>query len=321
MAQTDMDKLLDRFIKNKTSAEETKKIDAWLEVKKSDDSGALELTAEDEELLYLKIINPAISADEIREFRPLPPRGIFQSTILRIAAGLIVVAAAVWIIRPSLFRPDTHVTTAQQATEKIILPDQSIIWLHKDSKLTWYSSGENIRQVQLEGEGLFEVAKDAAHPFTVSYHGMTATVLGTSFSLKTATENMELSVLTGKVKLSSATDVRGIEVLPNEKIVYNGSGNGALKAVITPEEAGALATGTEYNMNFSNVAIAEVFARMEKKFDVKITVADEAIRRCSITADFTDRSLENTLLLISEIVSMKYKINGKSISISGSGCQ
>ncbi|HEY5825024.1 MAG TPA: hypothetical protein VIT44_11690 [Cyclobacteriaceae bacterium] len=58
MTQTDLDKMLDRYLKNETSAAETKKIEAWLEVKKFDHSGALQLSEEEVELLYEKIIKP-----------------------------------------------------------------------------------------------------------------------------------------------------------------------------------------------------------------------------------------------------------------------
>jgi len=63
-----------------------------------------------------------------------------------------------------------------------------------------------------------------------------------------------------------------------------------------------------------------VLGRIQSKFEVTVVVADPEVNACRITADFTDRSLDATLEMISEILDIHYKVNGKSVAISGKGC-
>lgn len=68
---------------------------------------------------------------------------------------------------------------------KLILGDGSAVWLNSDSRLVYpVAFGAEERRVVLEGEGYFEVAKDAKRPFiVVTKKGLDVRVLGTSFNV------------------------------------------------------------------------------------------------------------------------------------------
>ncbi len=319
MAQTDFNKLIDRYLNDQTSPEESRKIDIWMKLRKSSDEDR-QWSDEDKALLYARIIDPSVTVEDIRHFQPRTRR-LWHHPALRIAAGLIILFIAVWSVWPLINKSAQQQKEAISQIEKVILPEGSIVWLQPHSKLTWYTSGDQMRHVILEGEGLFEVAKDSQHPFTVSCGDITATVLGTSFSLKiTASQTIVLNVLTGKVKLSSSSDTQGIEVLPNEKITYAVSGVVNDKVVFGDAEKEQLIASTDYNMKFADTPMSEVFDRIGKKFEVNVKVEGEAVTRCRLTADLTDHSLDNTLLMIAETMDMHYEIKGKSVTISGNGC-
>uniref|UniRef100_S0DFS9 Putative anti-sigma factor n=1 Tax=termite gut metagenome TaxID=433724 RepID=S0DFS9_9ZZZZ len=70
------------------------------------------------------------------------------------------------------------------------LPDGSTVTVAADSELAY--SSENFaaeRDVWLDGEAFFVVARDATHPFTVHHDGMKVTVLGTEFSVRAHAEH------------------------------------------------------------------------------------------------------------------------------------
>lgn len=94
--------------------------------------------------------------------------------------------------------------TMEGATYSVILADGTKVWLNADSELKYpdYFSGGK-REVYLEGEAYFEVAKDAGHPFEVHVDGMAVVVLGTAFNVKGYPEEEEVSVtlVNGGVKL------------------------------------------------------------------------------------------------------------------------
>jgi ferric-dicitrate binding protein FerR (iron transport regulator) len=178
----------------------------------------------------------------------------------------------------------------------------------------------NTREVSLQGEALFEVAKDARHPFVIHCGELTTTVLGTSFNIRSDVEKIEVTVLTGKVSLASVHDTQGVIVLPNEKVIYDGRQRPVAKAVIAVTERSALTGGTEYTMDFNDTRMSEVIGRIERKFDRRIAVADARLGQCRITADFSDQSLERTISMIAQALGVRYEINDRMVTLLGKGC-
>ena len=83
------------------------------------------------------------------------------------------------------------------------LPDGSIVWLNADSKLSYSESfSRKNRNVQLEGEGYFEV-EHGEHPFVVQTDSAQIKVLGTKFNVKNyGDENyIKVSLLEGSIVL------------------------------------------------------------------------------------------------------------------------
>ena len=66
----------------------------------------------------------------------------------------------------------------------VLLPDGSRVWLNADSKLTYPEQfAKYNRNVTLEGEAYFEVARNEARPFIVQSGKQRVEVLGTSFDV------------------------------------------------------------------------------------------------------------------------------------------
>ncbi len=86
------------------------------------------------------------------------------------------------------------------------------------------------------------------------------------------------------------------------------------------DEVAAITAATEYDMQFNDATMDQVAARIAKKFDVDLTVENQQVYRCHLTADFTDNSLDVTLQMLSELLDVTYQINKNVVTISGSGC-
>jgi ferric-dicitrate binding protein FerR (iron transport regulator) len=80
------------------------------------------------------------------------------------------------------------------------LYDGTKIWLSPSSALQYQDQLVNsLREVTLDGEAFFEVAKDKKHPFIIHSGRMQTEVVGTSFNIKsysTMTNAAELPVAT-----------------------------------------------------------------------------------------------------------------------------
>lgn len=113
--------------------------------------------------------------------------------------------------------------TSQENTKTVILPDNTQITLNKNSRIVYNSTfGTSNRDVILEGEAFFEVAKNKDLPFRVYSGNSTVEVLGTSFNVKPFKQELIVSVLTGHVLFyeTSKKDNK-VELLANEQSVYD----------------------------------------------------------------------------------------------------
>jgi len=324
MEKSNFDNLLKRYLTNQVSESERVKIEAWLEVMKTEDAKNLELSKEDEEKLFQKIISQKDNLKEIEAFKPFKDDAKKISRtgwILRIAASVAAVVLIVYAIQNFSGGSGIVHYSAKGDVERVILNDGTIVWLQKKSSLVYFDkSNEGIRYTELEGEALFEVAKDPQHPFLIKCNGATIKVLGTSFKVKTDGNEVQLRVLTGKVNLSTLADAKGIDVEPSQKAVVKRDG-AIEKQSMLPDEIRVVAEGTDYIMTFNDVPLSEVLEKLEKKFDILFQVSNEQSSLCHVTADLTDQSLEQSLETLREILAVAFERNGRSIIVSGEGCQ
>ncbi len=95
---------------------------------------------------------------------------------------------------------------------------------------------------------------------------------------------------------------------------------GLKKTVMDSGEVKTLTARTDYDMAFKNIAIKTVIARIERKFNVDVVLENPGVNRCRITADFTDHSLDSTLLMMRELLDIDYTIEKSTVTIRGNGC-
>ena len=157
----------------------------------------------------------------------------FTYYVLRIAAVLLLplmISTGVlsYLYIRQLKQIDTisylEASSAPGIVTQILLPDSSRVWLNAGSTLRYPSRfSEKDRNVQLSGEGYFEVQSNREHPFYVSlYNGIRVMAHGTKFNVN-AYENdsiMETTLETGRVDVLSGSS-RTVTLKPNELVTYN----------------------------------------------------------------------------------------------------
>src|SRR5882757_5500278 len=144
-----------------------------------------------------------------REKKPLRRR---LTAILAIAATLITIGTAVWLIHRTSRPKDTSplATLTKKTTERseykyLLLPDSTQVWLNASSSLEFpdhFKPGK--REVILSGEAYFDVKHADKSPFVIHTGKISTTVLGTAFNIKAYPdrENIIVSVSRGKVKVN-----------------------------------------------------------------------------------------------------------------------
>lgn len=322
MNKSNFDHLLKRYLTGKVSEQERAKIDSWLDTVKTEGASDVQLSDDVKENLFQKITSKHDNLTEIRSMVPWKKKITFLGWTLRLAATILVVFLTAYIGWKYGYVNNGSIEIASDSPiKKVILTDGSIVWLKGKSKLIYYKKEkENIRYAELKGEGLFEVAKDATQPFMIDCGKATLKVLGTSFSVKTNGDSLEVLVLTGKVNVSIDGSKENIDILPNEKMVFGGTGL-ITKAQSEFDVVSGLVQGTEYNMQFSNASLGDIVEQLHRKFDIAVSIQDSDAKACTITVDLTDQSLENALAMITEVLDVQYQFSENTVAIIGPGCK
>lgn len=245
----------------------------------------------------------------------------YLTLFLRIAAILILVAGAGLFLNKWL-RSNAFNTmqTATNESKEITLPDGSIVWLNKNSNISYNNNFEgNTRNVELHGEAFFEVQKNPNKPFVITTKYAVTQVLGTSFNLVAYDSLTEttLSVKTGKVSFTASKTNHQLIITANESAVINEQGQ------VQKDEAfnnNAMAWKNK-ELVFNNATFNEVVKAIEKYYAIKVTISNPKISNCHFTGTFNNATLNEVLNIISKTLQISYTQNNNNIDFNGKGCE
>ncbi|MEL7118380.1 MAG: FecR domain-containing protein [Bacteroidota bacterium] len=156
---------------------------------------------------------------------------------LKIVRSAVAIAASILLLFVSFFifnRPENNLEA--QGIEQynpdlkalpIALSDGSKIWLKTGSKIIYQEPlDKNLRQLELEGEAFFEVAKDPTRPFIVISNNVNTKVLGTSFNVKSIVGDtlVQVTLVEGRVRVETpqlnTTRTDTTNLLPGQQLTY-----------------------------------------------------------------------------------------------------
>lgn len=316
--------LIDKALSGTISKEENELLELWY------DAGPVEEVAWPGPEAHADQLKTKLFAkiqDNIATDRPMVKLPFYQSMFFRIAAIIILVASIGYYFAAKNQGQQQFFAAQEKGIKKLMLPDGSIVWLKGKSSLSYPAHfNDSTRNVTLEGEALFEVAKDSAHPFIITTGHYSTKVLGTSFNLNVNNKQYNLIVLTGKVQVNvldpnSNTQKMLAVVSPNQRFARIADKQGALSAPQIDEKI-TVTKGTEYPMYFEHTPFAAIMERMERKFNVRFAKADYSVyEACTVNADLTDQSLDNSLQMLTSAIGATYRIEKETIIIEGGGCR
>lgn len=218
-----------------------------------------------------------------------------------------------------------EVAPVEKSSSVIYLSDGSVVWLKGESRLDFPKTFTGFtREVTLTGEAFFEVAKDRSKPFIIHSANLTTRVLGTSFNIKDYEneESTEVAVVTGKVSVSVnkpvAEKVSEIILRPNQKATYSRKKNFFVQSELNDLQPYQSLVKTK--LAFNETPLMEILTLLNVTYDVTITLGDERMKDCIITADLTDESLIVSLKILSKAIGAEYEIVGKEVKLTGPGC-
>jgi ferric-dicitrate binding protein FerR (iron transport regulator) len=263
----------------------------------------------------------------------LKKRGILAYSRISIAAAAaiaIIVTLGIFFLPTSRQQNNTTQLASMEKKQNskgikstIQLADGSKIWLNADSRIEYPEVFEgNTREVYLNGEAFFEVAKNPAKPFIIHLANGTVRVLGTSFNIR-AYDNektVETSVATGKVAFipkykNSAKKADTVFLTPNRKVSYLFT---AEKVEVLPTIAVNDKAWTEGKMIFKAMRLQDIATELERNFAKKVVFLDEEAKNYILTGSFENNTLEEVMYYLSLSKSKKiyYKITNNELLIA-----
>jgi ferric-dicitrate binding protein FerR (iron transport regulator) len=180
---------------------------------------------------------------------------------------------------------------------QLILTDGTQVWLNAASYLRFpvEFTGEQ-RIVELEGEGYFEVAKDAARPFIVRTRPADVRVLGTHFNVCAyPAEDWKTTLLEGKVEVtdvkSETADVKDASHLtshisrilsPGQQAIITLQPSISSQSIKSPQitvqkaDIDEAIAWKEGYFHFNDASVKNIMQQVSRWYDVDIVYKDTA---------------------------------------------
>ncbi len=267
--------------------------------------------------------------------------------LIAFGLGILVHYLSLKLLGPDLVAQQ-EIIVPLGSKSKIKLPDGTMVTLNAGSKLTYKTSfGKVNREVWLEGEGYFSVAKDKKRTFIVKTGYLDIRALGTEFNVKAYPneKTIQTTLVEGSVQIEKTSrDFSGEKkesliilkpkqrytfLIDSETDILSAVENKATKTgkedqkpkVIVPK------TGIVYkNIDpipdiswkerrwvISQEQLGDLAIKLERRYDVNINFANENLKSFRFTGTLQDESIEQVLKVISLSSPIVFDIYGKQV--------
>ena len=225
--------------------------------------------------------------------------------ILQIAATFLILAVGYVFF---FYNPDTTFKTLAGEKTELYLPDSSFVILNAGSQIS-YNEGDwnKKRQVDLEGEAFFKVAKGSR--FDVVTPDGSVSVLGTEFNVRQRQNYFEAFCYEGLVQ---------VEISEDRVKLPAGNGVKVINKIISQYDNLTIKspTWTTGESNFQSVPYIQVVQEMERQYGVTIELKNVNSEEL-FTGGFTHNDLTLALKSISVPLNLSYEvIDTKNIILS-----
>ncbi|SNS40265.1 MULTISPECIES: FecR domain-containing protein [unclassified Azospirillum] len=153
--------------------------------------------------------------------------------------------------------------TGQGQRRTVTLADGSSIILNSGTRLSVALSADRRAVVLEQGEALFDVAKDAARPFTVAAGERLVTVVGTAFNVRHLDRSVTVTVTRGLVDVGDQTGGAKVRLTPGQQI---SAAQGQPPGPVTTVDAQAATAWTQGRLSFDNAPLPQVLAELSRHY-------------------------------------------------------
>jgi transmembrane sensor len=213
-----------------------------------------------------------------------------------------------------------EVASAPAQQTHVTLRDGTRVVLNAGSRLRYADDfGKSSRDVELDGEGYFDVVHDASRPFRVRTRGSVAEDLGTRFAVRAYGDGSQVQVVVAQGSVSLARDGAAAS---QRKLLRPGQlgrvEDDGRVTVVDGVDVERWTSWTRGALVLDGLSLAEAAVEIGRRYDVRIVVPDEALARRRVSARFTDASLTNVLDAVALALGARWSNDGIAIVIRDS---
>lgn len=230
-----------------------------------------------------------------------------------------------------VFKTLSKIENDSDSNRVVYLTDGSQVTLEPRASLHYPVTFDSARrEVYLNGNAFFSIAKDPRKPFLVYSDQIVTKVLGTSFTIRKSAETneIEVAVMTGKVIVEKSRErsagftftSKSVVLTPNKKVTYTRDAY-VTSLVAEPQLIQKPGVGlSQDTFIFDETPLKKVIERLEEAYGVQIDIQNESITGCPVTADLPEVSLFAKLEVIHALLGTRSEIRGTSIVLTGGTC-
>ncbi|MDL2215450.1 DUF4974 domain-containing protein, partial [Dysgonomonas sp. OttesenSCG-928-M03] len=236
------------------------------------------------------------------------PKRTFFSQYIGYAAAILILALISTIVYNYLTQPVTfYASTSHGEKKEVNLPDGSVVILNSMSSVS-YSERMigRTRELVLQGEAYFDVAKDPDKAFVVKAKDIEVKVLGTKFNVK-AYENqeyIETTLFAGVVSVGLPSgEVRKLK--PGEQAIFEEkTKNVEIRQLKDP---GIEMAWQNNILVFDNEPFTDILETLSREYNVIFEVENDILKQLHMTARFsTEESVDTALTILGESAEFTY---------------
>ena len=317
------DDLLIRFLTENVSLEEKMQVEHWCTLSDGNQKVLEQLYL----ALYagncLKLIR-SVDADSallrlkknIHQQNKALQRRLLVHRLQRVAAVLFLPALllSVWLLiqnDETLSVQYVEVLSNSGMVSSFNLPDGSMVWLNGGSRLRYPTtfSGNN-REVQMSGQGYFEVKHNSEKPFLVKIsEEFSLEVLGTSFNLSAYDDEdmIETTLVNGSVQLNLMQNDRIIQrvMSPNEKMAYSKEAQTLRASIVDPIYD---VSWKDRRLLFKDHSMEQVIRTLGRYYNVRFRIKNAEVMNSEITGEFSNEPLPQVMEYLKIASGIRYNI-------------
>lgn len=196
---------------------------------------------------------------------------------------------------------------------RLSLPDGTDVWLNAGSTLRYSSEfGIGDRNISLEGEAYFEVARNDGLPFRVSAGECVFSVLGTKFDIQAYGEDGNVTAVLMQGSLKCEARDRTAYMSPGDRVIVNKDSE-MLKDKVNAEQYRSWIDGL---ICYDKIELPALLRKLSREYNVEINLLTDAFDARTLHVSFSsDVPVETILKAISETVPIKVTSSGRTFTV------